>query len=261
MSVCGVSVVRQGRALVDRVDFTVRAGEQWAVLGPNGAGKSTLLGLCGARSHPTTGTVDVLGHRLGRVDMRSLRTRIGHVDPRTRIDPWLAVRDVVLTGLVAGAGLPKRWSPGDDEAREADRLVATLGLHERATAAWEVLSQGERGRTLIARALVTDPALLLLDEPTTGLDLAAREILLGVLGELRTIRPELASLQVTHHLEELPAFTDHALVLARGMVVAAGPVDDVLTSEVVSEAFEYPIAVARHANGRWSAAGAAAALA
>ncbi|TSD95331.1 ATP-binding cassette domain-containing protein [Skermania sp. ID1734] len=255
LSVCEVTVVRQGRSLIEAVSVDVRPGEQWALLGPNGAGKSTLLALCGARLHPTKGTVAVLGHRLGRVDMRWLRTHIGHVDPRTRIEPYLSVREAVLTGLLAAADLPKRWSPTAAESCRADELIEALGLAARASSLWSVLSQGERGRALIARALITEPRLLLLDEPTTGLDLAAREILLGILADVRSLRPELSSVLVTHHLEELPASTTHAVVLAGGRTVAAGPVAEALTSETVSQAFGHPIRIERR-NGRWSATGA-----
>ncbi|SMG13631.1 iron complex transport system ATP-binding protein [Rhodococcus rhodochrous J3] len=250
-----VSVVRQGRALVAHVDLDIRAGEQWALLGPNGAGKSTLLALCGAQLHPTTGTVHVLGHRLGRVDMRELRTHIGHVDPRTRIDPYSTVREAVLTGLYAATALPRRAAPSTLEQQKAEDLITVLGLGAITDSPWSVLSQGERGRALIARALVTDPDLLLLDEPTTGLDLAAREILLSVLAELRQLRPELSSILVTHHLEELPTSTSHALVLAHGTVVGRGRVEDTLTSETITRAFGHPIVLERRA-GRWTATGA-----
>lgn len=256
LSVRDVAVVRQGRELIADISVDVAAGEQWALLGPNGAGKSTLLALCGARLHPTRGTVHVLGHRLGRVDMRALRTHIGHVDPRSRIEPSLGVRDVVLTGLLAAADLPKRWQPSEADLQRTDELIGSLGLAARVDSPWAVLSQGERGRALIARALVVEPHLLLLDEPTTGLDLAAREILLDVLMDLRTLRPDLASVLVTHHLEELPASTTHALVLSEGRVMASGSVDDVLDSDTVSRAFGHPVRIERN-NGRWSATSAA----
>ncbi|TWS19820.1 ATP-binding cassette domain-containing protein [Tsukamurella asaccharolytica] len=250
-----VAVIRQGRALVEAIELDVKRGEQWALLGPNGAGKSTILALCGARLHPTIGTVHVLGHQLGRVDMRWLRSTIGHVDPRTRIEPHLSIREVVLTGLHASSDLSRRWVPTAEQSELADDLLATLGLLGRAGREWSVLSQGERGRALIARALITEPRLLLLDEPTTGLDLAAREILLGVLAGLRNVHPDLATVLVTHHLEELPTSTTHAFVLADGRRVASGDVDRVLTSETVSRAFEHPIHVQRR-DGRWSATGA-----
>lgn len=256
LRVDNVSVVRQGRALVEQIGVEVQAGEQWALIGPNGAGKSTLLALCGARLHPTSGTVHVLGHRLGRVDMRELRTHIGHVDPRSRIEPDLTARQAILTGLVAASDLPRRWEPTTADTELADELIGTLGLATRTDTSWSVLSQGERGRVLIARALITRPELLLLDEPTTGLDLAAREILLDVFAELRVLRPQLASVLVTHHLEELPASTTHALVLTDGRVLASGPVEEALTSQTISTAFGYPIAVEQRA-GRWSASSAA----
>ncbi len=256
LCVDGVTVMRQGRALVDAVSVEVHAGEHWAVIGPNGAGKSTLLALCGAKLHPTSGTVHVLGHRLGRVDMRELRTHIGHIDPRTRIEADLSVREAVLTGLVAASDLPARWAPTAADTALADELTETLGLTARLATRWSVLSQGERGRVLIARALMTRPQLLLLDEPTTGLDLAAREILLDVLSGLREAHPRLSTLLVTHHLEELPASTTHVLVLAAGRVLTSGPAGQVLTSATITEAFGYPIAVERRA-GRWTASSAA----
>ncbi|MFD4369533.1 ABC transporter ATP-binding protein [Rhodococcus sp. NPDC058521] len=255
LAVNDVTVVRQGRALIESISVDVRAGEQWALFGPNGAGKSTLLALCGARLHPTSGTVHVLGHRLGRVDMRSLRTHIGHVDPRSRIEPALTIRETVLTGLHAASDIPKRWAPSADEEARTDELIDALGLAERSSSQWAVLSQGERGRALIARALITRPDLLLLDEPTTGLDVAAREILLGVLAELRVLRPELSSVLVTHHLEELPSTTTHALVIANGAEVAQGNAEKTLTSDIITRAFEYPIDIERK-KGRWSATGA-----
>jgi len=151
---------------------------------------------------------------------------------------------------------PCRAEPTVLEHQKAEDLIAVLGLRAITDSPWSVLSQGERGRALIARALVTDPDVLLLDEPTTGLDLAAREILLGVLAELRQLRPELSSVLVTHHLEELPVSTTDALVLAYGTVVARGPVEDTVTSETITRAFGHPIVVERRA-GRWFATAAA----
>lgn len=251
LSARSVDFVRDGRAILAEVDLTVRAGEHWALIGANGAGKSTLLSLLGAVRHPTRGTVEVLGRRLGRVDLRELRGLIGHVNPQHPVRSPLTVRQVVLTGATGTIELMQRWMPSEAELERADWLIDVLGMAPRADAVWPTLSQGERGRTLIARALLPDPHLLLLDEPTTGLDIAARERLLDRLDWLRDRHPDLASVLVTHHLEELPATTTHAMLLRGGRVVAQGPAEAVLTSDVVSRALDYPLALTR-AHGRWS---------
>ncbi|MBD0020338.1 ATP-binding cassette domain-containing protein [Gordonia pseudamarae] len=251
----GLDVVRSGRLLLDDVGMRVLPGEHWALLGPNGAGKSTLMTMLGARGFPTRGTVDVLGHRLGRVDMRSLRTHIGHVDPRWRIDIPLSAHEVVLTGLTNTPELDNRHHYTDAEHAHADSLLAMFGMMERRESLWPFMSQGERGRTLIARALMPQPPLLLLDEPATGLDLAAREKLLAGIDQLRAEVPTLATVLVTHHLEDLPASTSHALLLREGRTVAAGTVDEALTSETISTCFDHPVEVRRTA-GRWSAVAA-----
>ncbi|WP_408898667.1 ABC transporter ATP-binding protein [Nocardioides sp. R1-1] len=243
---------RGGNELIQGVDLTVRAGEHWALLGPNGAGKSTLLSFCGAQVHPTAGTVEVLGRRLGRVDVQELRRDIGHVNPRHPLQGALSVRQVVLTGITGTVELPMRWTPTPEQTARADELIAEVGLDSHRESRWPTLSQGQRGRALIARALAAQPRLLLLDEPTTGLDVAAREQLLTVLDRLAHTAPEVASVLVTHHLEELPTTTSHALLLAEGRVVAAGPVADTLTTASVSAAFDHPIEV-DHDGGRWRA--------
>lgn len=247
-----VGFVRGGRPLLADVSVTIEAGQSWVVLGPNGAGKSTLLNLFGAIAHPSSGTVDVLGHRLGRVDMRELRTHIGHVNPRYRIDAPLTAREVVLTGLTNTPDFVPRWSPSTDQIARADELIDSLGLAERADAPWQVMSQGERGRTLIARALIGAPDLLILDEPATGLDLAAREQLLAAMDGLRASDPALAIVLVTHHIEEIPASTTHALLLRDGRVLRRGPAHAVLTSDAISSCFAHPITIAT-SNGRWFA--------
>jgi len=252
LDVADVRVARAGRDLLAGVSLRVRAAEHWALIGPNGAGKTTLLTLCGALGHPTSGTVDVLGRRLGRVDLSELRRRIGHVDPRHRMLRDNTVHEVVLTGLTGSSDPVARWSPTPAEEARARSLTASVGLGARSTARWSVLSQGERGRALIARALLASPALLLLDEPATGLDVAAREHLLDTLDEVRASHPHVASVTVTHHLEDLPASTSHAVLLRDGRVFAQGPADDVLTSELVSAAFDHPLVIERVA-GRWSA--------
>ncbi|MGO4594545.1 ABC transporter ATP-binding protein [Leifsonia sp. 2TAF2] len=247
-----VTFRRSGTQILDGIDLTVRAGEHWALLGRNGAGKSTVLGFCGALTFPTSGTVEVLGRRLGRVELQELRRHIGHVDPRHPVRSPLTATEVVLTGITGSQELPMRWEPSADEVRRARDLLHSVGLDDRRDARWPTLSQGERGRVLIARALVSDPRLLLLDEPTTGLDVAAREQLLETIDGLSHSEPDLASVLVTHHLEELPETTTHALLIAHGRTVAQGDIDAVVTTETVTRAFEHRIRVEK-ADGRWSA--------
>ncbi|NBE56382.1 ABC transporter ATP-binding protein [Streptomyces boluensis] len=250
LSVTDVSVVRDGRTLLDSVSLTVRAGEHWALLGANGAGKSTLLRLLGASAHPTRGAVELLGHRIGRVDLRELRALVGHVDPRHPLRSPLRVRDVVLTGLTGSVEPVPRRSASAEQLAHADELLGLLGVAGLAEARWPQLSQGERGRVLIARALLPRPRLLLLDEPATGLDVPGREQLLEGLDALRSADPGLATVLVTHHLEELPEGTSHALLLRGGRSMARGPVERVLTSERVSACFDHPVVLTR-TEGRW----------
>jgi iron complex transport system ATP-binding protein len=247
-----VDFVRGGRYLLRDISLAVGPGQHWVLIGPNGAGKTTLLRLLGALEHPTAGTVRVLGAQLGKVDMRHLRTAIGHVDPRHPISWPLTVREVVLTGVTNTVHPQQRWSPSGPVVRQADALIDVLGMTPLGNARWTTLSSGERGRALIARALMPEPALLLLDEPATGLDLAAREQLLSGLDALRASYPPFASVLVTHHLEEIPASTTHALLLRDGAVHAQGPVDAVVTSERISSCFDHEVQI-RHDAGRWTA--------
>jgi iron complex transport system ATP-binding protein len=250
-----VDLVRDDQLLLDQVSLTVRAGEHWALLGPNGAGKSTLLQIMATYAYPTRGHADVLGHRLGRVNVFALRPRIGHVSPHHRVDALRTIREVVLTGVTGTIQLVRQRQTSDAELSRAAALTDLMGLAGRADAPWQVLSQGERSRALIARALMAQPELLLLDEPAAGLDVAGREQLLASVDELRRKQPHLATVLVTHHLEELPASTSHALLLRHGRVLAAGPAGDVLTSELASDCFGHPVAITRH-GGRWGAVSA-----
>ena len=251
LRLAGVDLVRGDRLLLDQVSVTVRAGEHWALLGPNGAGKSTLLRIMATYAHPTRGEVHILGHRLGRVNVFGLRPWIGQVSQDHPVAPARTVRHVVLTGATGTLEIVPRWAPSPAERSRAAVLIDLMGLTALAGARWSTLSQGERGRTLIARALMPEPRLLLLDEPAAGLDVAGREQLLASIDDLRERHPGLATVLVTHHLEELPVSTSHALLLRGGQMLAAGTADDVLTTELVSACFDYPIAIARHA-GRWA---------
>jgi iron complex transport system ATP-binding protein len=238
--------------ILDGVDWAVRAGEHWALLGPNGAGKTTLLRLIGAVMHPTTGTVEVLGHRLGRVDMRELRSRIGLVSAAQKVPQDATAHTVVLTG--ATGTVQPLWRTYDAATRERARaLLAELECKELADRPFGVCSGGQRARILIARALMPQPALLLLDEPFNALDLPSREDLIDALARLAANRPDLATVTVTHHLEELPPSTSRVVLLKEGRLLASGPAAEVLTGELLTACFGRPIAVSHH-GGRWLAA-------
>lgn len=166
------------------IDLRVAGGEHWVLIGPNGAGKSTMLSFASAQVFPTSGTVAILGQRMGRVELAALRRHIGHVNPRHPLRSNLSVREVVLTGLTGTIERPFRWEPGAAELTKADARIAEVGLTSRTHAGWTILSPGERGRALVAGALIADPELLLFDEPTTGLDVAAGEQLLETIDAL-----------------------------------------------------------------------------
>jgi iron complex transport system ATP-binding protein len=245
-----------GQIILDDVTWTVRSGEHWALLGANGAGKITVLRLIGALMHPTTGTVDILGHRLGRVDMRELRASIGLVSSAQTVPLEATAHTVVLTGHT-GTVQPL-WRKHDSEVRERARaLLAELEIKELADRPYGVCSGGQRARVLVARALMADPSLLLLDEPFNALDLPSREDLIDAMHRLAVTRTGLATITVTHHLEELSPAIGHVLLLREGRVLAAGPASDVLTGERMTECFGRPIEVSRHEGAGWRARAAA----
>ena len=248
-----VGVRRGDSTLLHDIDWAVELDERWVVLGPNGAGKTTLLRLASAELHPTTGTVHILGERLGRVNVFELRTRIGLTSAALglRIPSDEAVRDVVVS---AGYGVLGRWRERYEatDTERADALLGAMGVRGLADRRFGTLSEGERKRTLIARALMTDPELLLLDEPTAGLDLGGREDLVGRLARLALDPDAPASVLVTHHVEEIPPGYTHGLLLRDGGVVVAGLLDDVLTDENLTATFGIPLAVQRR-RGRYTA--------
>ncbi|MBO4239500.1 MULTISPECIES: ABC transporter ATP-binding protein [Pseudonocardia] len=250
----GATVRRGDTTLLDAVDWRVELDERWVVLGPNGAGKTTLLRLAGAELHPTSGTVHVLGERMGRVNVFELRTRIGLTSANlgVRIPGDEIVSDVVVSAGYAVLGRWREEYERDDTGR-AEQLLGQLGMAGFAGRAYGTLSEGERKRTLIARALMTDPELLLLDEPAAGLDLGGREDLVTRLADLADDPYAPASVLVTHHVEEIPPNYSHGLLLREGRVVAAGLLDEVMTSEPLSETFGLPLTVERRRNGRFTA--------
>ncbi len=248
-----VSVVRDGRPILDNVDWDVSPGERWAVLGPNGSGKTTLLHVAGMRLLPTRGSVEVLGARYGRTDARALRTRVALVSQAIlrSLRPTLSAHDVVLTGR--HAALEPWWhhyEPGD-HAR-ADALLDDAGLGRVSNQEFGVLSEGERQQVLLARALMGAPELLLLDEPAAGLDLAARERLVARLAALAADPETVPLVLVTHHVEEIPPGTTHVALLRGGRIVSAGAANTVLSSAAVSSCFDVPVTVER-SGGRWTA--------
>jgi iron complex transport system ATP-binding protein len=249
----GVAVRRGAATLLTGVDWAVELDERWVVLGPNGAGKTTLLRLAAAELHPTEGVVHVLGERLGRVNVFDLRTRIGLCSAALtgRVPGDETVSDVVVS---AGYGVLGRWRERYDrgDVERAAALLDALGMAGLSGRVFGTLSSGERKRTLIARALMTDPELLLLDEPAAGLDLGGREDLLARLTTLAADPDAPASVLVTHHVEEIPAGYSHGLLLREGRIVAAGLLDDVLTDEALSETFGLPLRV-QGRRGRYMA--------
>ncbi|GAB3294653.1 ABC transporter ATP-binding protein [Pseudoclavibacter terrae] len=247
------TVVRNGRPILDHVTWSVDETERWAVLGPNGAGKSTLLSLASATQHPTTGEVDVLGERLGRTNVFELRPRIGVASSAMarRIPGDESVINVALTASYAVTG---RWNEAYEEIdeRRAQRVLEEWSLGDFAERDFGTLSDGEQKRTLIARAIMTDPELLLLDEPSASLDLGARENLLAALSSFAQSPFAPAIVMVTHHVEEIPVGITHVLLLREGKAVAAGPIGEVLTSANLETTFGLPLHVTNTA-GRYTA--------
>jgi iron complex transport system ATP-binding protein len=250
-----VSVVRDGHALLDDVSWSVKEGERWVILGPNGAGKTTLLNLASSYLFPSKGTATVLGDRLGGVDVFELRPRIGMAGI-AMADKLPRSQTVLRTVLTAAYGMTAHWQEEYEDVDEerARAFLDRLGMTEYLDRKFGTLSEGERKRTLIARAMMTDPELLLLDEPAAGLDLGGREDLVRRLGRLARDPYAPSMLMVTHHVEEIaPGFT-HVLMIRQGQVLAAGPLETELTSRNLSRCFGLPLVVENRGE-RWTAQG------
>ena len=252
-----VTVVRGDKSLLDRVSWTVDEGDRWIVLGPNGAGKTTLMQVAGAAMHPSAGKVRILGQRLGRVDVFELRTRIGHSSTKVadEIPHQEIAADVVLSAAYAVTGRWREEYDPEDVAR-ADQIMNELGIGHLHDRTFGTLSEGERKRVLIGRALMTDPELLILDEPAAGLDLGAREDLVASLELLSTDPASPVLIMVTHHVEEIPVGFTHVLMLRDGHVVAQGPIGSTLNEENLSRAFGARFELTRD-GGRFAARRAA----
>lgn len=255
LALAGVSVVRGGATLLDEVDWEVEEGQRWVILGPNGAGKTTLLQLASGRMHPTRGVAGVLGEVLGAVDVFELRPRIGLASASLaeRIPGGERVGDVVVT---ASYGVVGRWRESYDalDHARAGELLDALGAAHLVDRTYGTLSEGERKRVQIARALMTDPELMLLDEPAAGLDLGGREDLVARLGAIAGDVTAPALILVTHHVEEIPPnFTD-VLLLREGRVVAQGPIEITLTAQNLSATFGLPLELEKRGSryAAWS---------
>ncbi len=253
VDLAGVSIVRGGATLIDDLSWRVDESDRWVVIGPNGAGKTTLLQILAAQIHPSSGVAGLLGEVLGTVDVFELRPRIGLTSAALaeRIPRGERVHDVVVSASYAVIG---RWREDYDELdhARADELLSSLGIAGLADRTFGTLSEGERKRVQIARALMTDPELLLLDEPAAGLDLTGRESLVRTLGDLAQDPYAPATVLVTHHVEEIPVGITHALLLRRGRVVAEGPLEQTLTAENLKATFDLDLALSQ-TDGRWAA--------
>ena len=253
LSMSGVGFTRDGVDLLDGVDWRVAADEDWVVLGLNGSGKTTLIRIAALYEHPSRGTVDVLGQRLGRTDVRELRTRVALVSSAMSdlMRPQLSAVDIVMCGR--HAALEPWWHTYTEADRDRAReLLEAQGVGHVAEHRFSMLSSGERQRTLLARALMNRPGLVLLDEPTAGLDLRGREELVDRLDALARSDDAAPLVLVTHHVEEIPAAFTHVLAIRDGSVLAQGPIDDVLTGELLSETFRLPLVMERR-DGRYTA--------
>jgi iron complex transport system ATP-binding protein len=250
----GITVRRSGSTILGPLDWVVLDGERWVLLGPNGSGKTTLLQVASTVLWPSTGSVEVLGERLGTVDARDLRRRVGYASPAlaAQMEPGLTPVELVMTAR--DAALAPWWHEysAADRAR-ARGLLDRLGVGGLADRRFGTLSTGERQRVQIARALLPDPDLLLLDEPAAGLDLGAREALVASLGALALAARPSAAVLVTHHVEEIPPGTTHALLLRGGRAVACGPIADALTAATLSAAFAMPLRLDGGDDGRFHA--------
>ncbi|MBB4913130.1 ABC transporter ATP-binding protein [Streptosporangium saharense] len=249
-----VTVRRDGAALLRDIDWTVHEDERWVVIGPNGAGKTTLLQVAGTMLFPAEGVVEILGERLGQTDVFDLRPRIGIASAALaeKVPPDEKVIDLVLTASYAILG---RWTEEYDsnDVTRAVELIDQLGCAHLIRRRFNTLSEGERKRVQIARALMPDPELLLLDEPAAGLDLGGREDLVRRLSTLANDPKAPTMVLVTHHVEEVPSGFTHALLLRHGSVVAQGPIDQVMTAENLSRTFAVPLTLERGRDDRWYA--------
>jgi iron complex transport system ATP-binding protein len=254
LELSGISVVRDRNRILDSIDWTVESDQRWVVLGPNGAGKTTLLQVASATTHATSGKATLLGEPMGKTDVFEVRPRIGFASTALarRIPGNETVLDVVMTAAYSVTG---RWNEKyeDVDVRRASRVLGEWKLDHLEGRMFGTLSDGEQKRVQIARSVMTDPELLLLDEPAASLDLGAREELLQLLGSFASSAESPAMVMVTHHVEEIPPGFTHALLLAEGVVQASGPIAEVITGDNLSDTFGLELVVSTSENGRYAA--------
>ena len=253
LSFADVSFVRDGRAILNHLDWQVDSAQRWVILGPNGAGKTSLLRIAAAQLHPSRGSASILDKRLGKSELSEIRNRIGFASSAQskRIPANESVLDAVLT---AAHGVEGRWNEAYEsiDIRRAERVLAEWNLLAFRDHSFGTLSDGERKRVLIARAVMTDPEILLLDEPAASLDVGAREQLLQLLEGFARSPYSPAMIMVTHHVEEIPEGFTHVMLLKEGRVTAAGEIADILTSENLTSTFDVPLLVSREGGRYWA---------
>jgi iron complex transport system ATP-binding protein len=249
----GVGLTRDGRDLLDGIDWEVRAGDRWVVLGPNGSGKTSLVRIASFQTHPSRGDVEVLGHRLGRVNIWSLRNRIGLASSALadQLRPTIAAIDIVKTAK--HGALEPWWHTYDDaDHAQARACLERMGVATLAEREFGTLSSGERQRVLLARTLFGDPGVILLDEPSAGLDLGGREGLVRSLADVAADTAAPPVVFVTHHVEEIPPGFTSLLTLREGRIASSGPITETLTSESLSDLFGVKLRL-RYDDGRYAA--------
>ena len=253
LSLQNVSVRKGDRTILGPLNWEVHTGERWVILGPNGAGKTTVLQMCATLAHPTIGTVSILGEQLGKVDVFELRNRVGFTSS-AMIDLLPPEEKVINVVLTAAYAMLERWQEIYDlwDESRAKALLTTFGVRELGERTFGTLSEGEKKRVQIARAIMSDPELLLLDEPAAGLDLGGREDILRRISQFAAEPTAPATVIVTHHIEEIPAGTTHVLLLKNGLVVRQGLIRDNLTSDSLSEIYGIPILLEMN-HGRYFA--------
>jgi iron complex transport system ATP-binding protein len=245
---------RDGTDVIDNISSRVEQDQRWVILGANGSGKTSLMRIMALYDHPTSGTVEVLGERLGRTDVRTLRERVGYASAAlaSQLRPELSVTDVVKTAKYAA--LEPWWHRYEEaDAERAVECLARLGVDRFADRTFGTLSSGEQQRVLLARTLMNDPAVVLLDEPSARLDLGGREGLVTTLTSMASDPNGPPLVIVTHHVDEIPPGITHAMMLRRGNVLVTGLLDEVLTSESLSDCFDIPLHLERRTSGRFSA--------